>query len=237
MLVYPRSGNFFNDCVQLIAALPDVVSPPTAAAAVNSLSACGVHSADALCARTVRATVREVLTRQGAELWASGATEPEEILPDSDILLRATTEPTEPALDTVQLGMVKAQLRTLIPAIHAVVDRAQSRAAGRLRHRTPSCAREELAGGVVGRREPPSPVLLAESVARPLPEVGLASVGSAQPAAGGIGRYVGPSKVEATAEQAPREEDSLAVEWRAQPVAAIFGPVPGPASLSFRAFA
>jgi hypothetical protein len=237
---YPRSGNFFHDCSQLIAALPDVISPPTAAAAVKSLSACGVHSADALRVPSVRAVVKEVLTRQGAELWASVASEPEELPPDSDILHRAISEPTEPALDAIQLGMVKAQLRTLIPAIHAVVDRAQSRAAGRLRPRASAgFASEELAGAAVDLQqpEPPSPDLLAESVAVQLPQAGSsASLGLLEPAAGGMGRYIGPRKVEATAEPARREEGSPADEWRAPPIAAAYTLVSGPGSSGWPPF-
>ena len=230
---YPFSGNFFSDCTKLIAAMPDVVSPPTAASAVKSLSACGVHSADPLRVPTVRAMVQEILTRQGAELWATGASEPEEITPDSDILLRLTAEPTQPPLDTVQLGMVKAQLRRLVPAIHAVVDRAQSRAAARLRPRVPAC--KVVAGGVVERELD----LLAESVALKIPEVSLAAAGSVQPAAGDISHYVGPSKVEATEEPAPTVEGLPADECSVPqpPVAPAITQSSCPAWQSFRALA
>lgn len=235
---YPRSSNFFNDCARLIADLPDVVSPPTAAAAVHALFSCGILSADSPSVRTVRATVQEVLTRQGAELWASGANEPEDIPPDSDVLLRATTEPTEPALDSVQLGMVKAQLRTLIPAIHAVVDRAQSRAAGRRRARASSCANDVMAGGVVEGREPPSPSLkVEESAAGQLPRICSDAAGSAQPAAGVVGRYVGPGKVEAVAEPAQREEGSPADGRKGLHMAAAFAPVTGADNQPYKAFA
>ena len=217
--------------------MPDVVSPPTAAAAGKTLTACGVHSAEALRSRTLRETVQALLTRQGAELWASGASEPEEIPPDSDVLLRATAEPTVPALDTVQLGMAKAQLRTLVPAIHAVVDRAQSRAAGRARPRAPPCTREEAAGGGVERREPSSPDLLVESAVGQPPKLSSAPSSSAHSAAGGIGRYVGPSKVEARAEPAQREEGQPAVEWRVPPAAAAPSLIACPAWQSFRALA
>jgi hypothetical protein len=229
---YPFSGNFFSDCSKLIAAMPDVVSPPTVAAAVKSLSACGVHSqaSDALRVRTVRAMVQEILTRQGAELWATGASEPEEIPPDSDILLRMTAEPTQPPLDTVQLGIVKAQLRRLVPAIHAVVDRAQSHAGGRLRPRAPAC--KEVAGAVVERDLD----LLAESEALKFPEFSLAAAGSVQPA---ISHYVGPSKVEAMEEPAPTVEGAPADECSVPrlPVAAAITQSSCPAWQSFRALA
>jgi hypothetical protein len=235
MFGYPRSGNFFNDCAQLIAALPDVVSPPAAAAAMSSLSACGVHSVNAPGVRTVRETVQGVLKRQGAELWASGASEPEEISADSDILLRATSEPTEPPLDALQLGMIKAQFRTLIPAIHAVVDRAQSRAAGRVRPRKLLCASEVMAGGVVERHESSQALRSGTwSEAEQLPSIYSAFCRSAS-ASDSMGRYVGPNKVETTEVPAPREDCSQPAEWRAPAAGTYAVPVSCLALQQFRA--
>ena len=128
---YPRSGNFFQECAELVAAIPDVVSPPTALAAAGFLTAHGTHSTEAILTKTLRAAVQGLLTRQGAELWASRVAEPETLLPTSDVLQLAAIEQTEPALDAIQLGMIKAQMRTLVPGIHAVVDRAHSSLAGR----------------------------------------------------------------------------------------------------------
>ena len=117
---YPSSGNFFHDCAALVASLPDVVSPPTARAAAEFLEAHGVNGADRALTRTVRASVQGILTRQGAELWASPAAAPEILAPDSEVLVRAMADPPAPALDAAQLGMVRAQLRGLVPSIHEV---------------------------------------------------------------------------------------------------------------------
>jgi hypothetical protein len=243
---YPRSGNFFSDCSRLISALPDIVSPPTTAAAVSFLTARGVESAERLCTRTVRATVNELLTRQGAELWASGGVEPEEIPPDSDVLTRAVAEPTDPELDANQLGMIKAQLRALVPAIHAVVDRAHSRAAARPQPGVASKVTGEVtelpspglqAGGVVEQpipsllggdlMVPSSPGLTAANSAEQLSYSLPASKVSIQTRVGDIGQHVGPGKVEASAESTHREEGPLSYEMR--------GPIQSsPAKLPFK---
>ena len=125
---YPCSGNFFQECGPLIGKLAEGVSPPTTGSVVKFLQKFNISVPDSASFGSVKGTVQELLSLQGAQLWAHPSSlQEEDIAEDADVALKLAADPPTPALDLRQLRMLKAELRALVPAVHEVIDRAHAK--------------------------------------------------------------------------------------------------------------
>ena len=162
---YPCCGDFFQGCGGLIGELAEAASPPTSGSVARFLRKFGVAAPDRPGFGAVRGTVQELLSLQGAQLWAHPPGLPEEpVAEDDDVARRLLSDPPSPALDLRQLRMLKAELRALVPAVHEVIDRAHAKHRGKgPAPLGPPCAAAAgpagawEAGPVAVAQDPPSP--------------------------------------------------------------------------------
>jgi hypothetical protein len=125
---YPCSGDFFRGCSGQIHDLPESSSPPTTDSVVKFLSKFDIVAPSRANFGSVKGTVQELLSLQGAQLWVHSPNLPKEaISEDSDIALRLQSDPPNPPFDHSQLCMLKAELRALVPAMHEVIDRSHAK--------------------------------------------------------------------------------------------------------------
>ena len=129
---YPCSGNFFTDGSN---ANVKRLSRRVSNAIVNKVHhVLKKHYAefDEDFACPIADTIKDLFSVQGAQLWNHGPLAAERITEDSELWGFVSTKQSEPPLDLAQLGMLKAELRALVPAIHEVIDRAHTSSTMRL---------------------------------------------------------------------------------------------------------
>ena len=140
---YPKCGNFFTDGSSTnVRRLVDQVSPPTMESVKKFLKKRKIQVPPGSLHTSVSATVKDLFSLQGAQLWAHGDLPPEEIQEDSELWETVSKDQPVPPLDLAQLRLMKAEMRALVPAIHAVVDSAHGQ----------SVARKQAIADTVSRR-------------------------------------------------------------------------------------
>ena len=129
---YPRSGNFFTDGSNSnVKKLIDQVSPPTMESVKKFLKRKKIHVPEETFLSSISSTVKDLFSLQCAQLWNHGDLPSEEIPEDSELWETVSKDQTVPPLDLAHLRMMKAEMRALVPAIHAVVDSAHTDSARR----------------------------------------------------------------------------------------------------------
>ncbi len=133
---YPCTGNFFtdgsNNGMRRLAAVP---SPPTMNAVARFLQKNKITFEDDAVTAPIANTVKELFALQGAQLWNHPVLVEEDIPVDSELWLKVSKDQSNPPMNLMQLRMLKAELRALVPGIHEVIDRAQAKAEKRRERR------------------------------------------------------------------------------------------------------
>jgi hypothetical protein len=133
---YPCSGNFFTDgSNNSMRRLAAVASPPTMNAVARFLQKNKIIFEDDALSVPVVTTVKDLFALQGAQLWNHPELVEEDIQEDSELWLKVSKDPPNPPMNLVQLRMLKAELRALVPGIHEVIDRAHAKAKTRRERR------------------------------------------------------------------------------------------------------
>ena len=150
---YPCSGNFFTDGSNVnVKRLARRVSQAVVNAVHHFLKKHHLEFAEDEYASPIADTVKDLFSVQGAQLWNHGPLAAEAIPEDSEFWSTVSTTQSDPPLDLAQLRMLKAELRALIPAIHEVIDRAQTSAVNRFAVATAVSERRKILMAKVVRR-------------------------------------------------------------------------------------
>ena len=126
---YPGTGNFFKESSSKLDLLCDHVSLPLMNAVIKFLEAHSISVPETLTRQTVKSTIQTILALQGAKIWDHPEIQPEIMEEDTAICRQLAANPPDPSLDMSNLCMLKAEIRSLVPGIHQVIDRAYFKAA------------------------------------------------------------------------------------------------------------
>jgi serine/threonine protein kinase len=133
---YPYTGNFFTDgSSDSVRRLAAVASPSTMTAVARFLQKSKIVFEEDALNVSVASTVKDLFALQGAQLWNHPELEEEDIQEDSELWLKVSKDPPSPPMNLIQLRMLKAELRALVPGIHEVIDRAHAKASKRRQRR------------------------------------------------------------------------------------------------------
>ena len=121
---YPKSHNFFDACLGLCDQLKKTNSPPTTKSVCDFLRRMKISCEQNLEDLSVHDVISSLLSVQGHDLRSKADPEVEPFHEDDELVKNLYVSPPSPPLDIIQLQRLKAELKSLVPLIHDVLDSA-----------------------------------------------------------------------------------------------------------------
>ena len=120
---YPKSSCFFSECSELLDKLSKKNSPTTTTSVQNFFERENIQF-ESLENMSVQSIMKYILDIEGYDLSYKVGLEEEIINEDCELVKELYSKPPVPPFDIVQLQRLKAELKSMIPSVHEVLDRA-----------------------------------------------------------------------------------------------------------------